>query len=357
MQKTHRLASTRTVFVLYNSMWVLLAKLAMRLRPQKDPFLRFEDAALFRHLSDRGSLVDPTRTAGRPQFIVTDRPVSPSVASGGRRVLRSLDSLTDEQVSGSVFHVYFLCDSDALPVLRRIRTTGGSFLPDANSSKTDYRFVNRAALEVLQKTWSAKDRVSHLKVGVHENLCEALELTKGVPGDYVEIGVYKGGQALTALHYLRHLEGQGYRERKAWLLDTFDGFTYPQAESSPDIQWAGTHRLFGAEKTMRYVRETLTVAGAQFELVRSNICEEDLPANVKLVSVANIDVDMYEPTFAALTKTADRVSPGGMILVEDAASTPRLYGAYLALCDFLDTPAGRDFIPIFKSSQYFLIRK
>jgi hypothetical protein len=43
---------------------------------------------------------------------------------------------------------------------------------------------------------------------VHENICEALEITKDVEGDYVEVGVYKGGSALTALNYLHQINSK-----------------------------------------------------------------------------------------------------------------------------------------------------
>ena len=42
----------------------------------------------------------------------------------------------------------------------------------------------------------------------HENICEALEITKDMEGDYVEVGVYKGGTALTALNYLHKINSK-----------------------------------------------------------------------------------------------------------------------------------------------------
>jgi hypothetical protein len=73
--------------------------------------------------------------------------------------------------------------------------------------------------------------------------------------------------------------------------------------------------------------------------------------------VANIDVDLYEATKVALERVAPLVVLGGIIICEDPASTPGLYGAYVAMHDFLEgNEDGRKFLPVFKGGQYFLIK-
>ena len=72
--------------------------------------------------------------------------------------------------------------------------------------------------------------------------------------------------------------------------------------------------------------------------------------------MANIDVDMYEPTLAALHQVHPHMVTGGIIICEDPASTPSLYGALLAMQEFLDSPAGKCYTKIFKGAQYFLIK-
>jgi hypothetical protein len=268
-------------------------------------------------------------------------------------VLPSLDGLDRALFPRITFYVYFLCDSDALPVLREIKAHGGTYIPPLIFRKTEYRFVNRLAHDAMSRTWACKDRVSHLNLVVHENLCEALELTRDVPGDFVEIGVYLGGSALTAMHYL---EAQGVA-RKAWLLDTYDGFNYEEADRSADAIWARTHGLYGVQGTMDHIRQTCRDLSVPHELVANNICRDPLPFGITHIAVANIDVDMYEPTLAALHKVAPLVSPGGIIVSEDPTSTPGLYGALMAMEEFLASPAGRDFRALFKQGQYFLMKR
>lgn len=316
-----------------------------------DPMLRFLPSELFVRFEHRGQVVHPSRYPHT--VLVTDQPVPPEHAGLFDAVLPSLDGLDRGLFPKITFYVYFLCDSDALPVLREIRTHGGTYIPPLIFRKTEYRFVNRLAHDAMSRTWAKKERVSHLNLVVHENLCEALDLTQDVPGDFVEIGVYLGGSALTAMHYL---EAQG-TGRKAWLLDTYDGFNYEEADRSADAIWARTHGLYGVEGTMAHIRETCRDLAVPHELVASNICRDPLPAGIRSISVANIDVDMYDPTLAALHKVAPLMSPGGIIVSEDPTSTPGLYGALMAMEEFLGSPAGRDYRALFKQGQYFLMKR
>ena len=74
-------------------------------------------------------------------------------------------------------------------------------------------------------------------LNTHENICEAIELTKNLEGDYVEIGVFEGGSALTTLNYLRLIN----LNRRVFLLDTFEGFNYEESEKSLDVKWFKSH--------------------------------------------------------------------------------------------------------------------
>jgi hypothetical protein len=290
-------------------------------------------------------------------YLVTDQIVSDSVKSRFTKTVSSIEGLTDDQISKIVFYVYFLCDSDAINILKRINKCKAKFIPLLAFYKTNYRFIDRPTLEALQQTESLQHRISHFDYQVHENICEAINLTKNLEGDYVEIGVYMGGSALTALNYMSNLKKLAYKPKKVWLLDTFDGFEYEEANNSQDAIWAGTHKILGVENTQAHVKETLNTANIDYNMIVNNICKDDLPTEIKSIAVANIDVDMYETTLEGLNKVAPLVVKGGIIIAEDAASTPGLYGAYLALIEFLESDMGRNFTSIFKNGQYFLIRK
>jgi hypothetical protein len=218
--------------------------------------------------------------------------------------------------------------------------------------------VNSIALKAISATLMMSDRISHFNALVHENICEALEITKNITGDYVEIGVYKGGSALTALNYVNIASSIGESVRRNfWLLDTFDGFNYDTASNSSDVIWSGTHKLFGPKETMDFIETTLKDIPLTRNLVQCNICEASLPSSIQKIAVANIDVDIYEATRDSLRKVSPLIQPGGIIICEDPTSTPALYGALLAMEEFLSTNEGKRYTKIFKRGQYFLIKE
>ena len=92
-----------------------------------------------------------------------------------------------------------------------------------------------------------------------------------------------------------------------------------------------------------------------FELVISNIIRDALPGGAKQVAVAFLDVDSYEATLAGLRKLQERVVVGGVILLDDAAATPKLAGALLAMHEFLDEYPDH-FVKMLWTGAYALFR-
>ena len=166
-------------------------------------------------------------------------------------------------------------------------------------------------------------------------ICQALQRTRHIDGDFVEIGCYRGSSGSVALNYL----GASGIARTCWFLDVFEGFDYDAARNSADAHWQGTHATEGmdvvAARLQRYARPD---AGLHVHVVRSNVITEELPKPIRRIAVANIDVDMYEAVQAALVKVRRRLAPGGIMLVEDVSHTPGLVGALVALEEFMLTP-------------------
>jgi hypothetical protein len=271
--------------------------------------------------------------------------------------LKSVLPLSPSQIKSSVFFVSYTFDSDALPELKKILENGGVLVPDIDSSKTPYRFVDKLCYNALANTWSKGERISHLNIAVHENICEALAITAGLNGDYLEIGVYKGGTLLTAINYLSQLsQVKNIPPRKVFGLDTFEGFNYEQAQQSNDKMWFGTHKLSEKSETISYVADTLANKVIDFKLYAVNICSDPIPQSIKFISVAYVDVDMYDATLASLKAVDPLLQKGGIIICEDPTSTPALYGAYLAMEQFLESSTGSRYTKIFKSGTYYLLK-
>lgn len=189
-------------------------------------------------------------------------------------------------------------------------------------------------------------------VDVAEMLCEALELTRRLPGIYLEIGVFKGASAFVVLQYL---ERQRAISRPVVLMDTFSGFNYSEAADSMDRGWHGTHKVFADPmEHMNYLQDFLGQTSVPFTLLQANILSDDVPHED--IAVANIDVDMFETTLAALTKVAPRIVLGGVILLEDVTATPLLTGSLAALDEFLESKNGLDFSKLLTRGGVLLIR-
>ena len=139
-------------------------------------------------------------------------------------------------------------------------------------------------------------------------------------------------------------------------LDTFDGFSYEQAKQSHDLIWNGLPSFLTKSETIKYVTDTLLNDVVDVKIHAMNICSDQIPSSVKSISVAYIDIDMYEAVRDSLVAVHPLLQKGGIIVCEDPAATPTLYGAYLAMEEFLESNVGSQYTKIFKSGSYFLIK-
>ena len=233
----------------------------------------------------------------------------------------------------------------------------GKFIIHKNYNKNNYIHTNQFCKLALQSTYRKRHSISHFNEIVHGNICQAIEQTKHLDGDYVEIGVYKGGSALTALNYMKY---SGIK-KKSYFLDTFDGFDYEEAIKSSETHWEKNnehHKLWGPEKTIEIINNLLKnqCPNQDFELIQNNICNQQLPSSIKKIAVANVDVDLYDASIIAFNKVAEKIVKGGIIIAEDPPATPALIGAYYAMEKFLKTDMGKKFMKLHLLGQYFLIK-
>ena len=149
----------------------------------------------------------------------------------------------------------------------------------------------------------------------------------GVPGDFVECGVYRGGSTMIAAMAFKHF---GDESRGLWLYDTFEGMPAPTAR---DVDFLGRTpeqhlRAWGAREVsdmakspLDEVRANLSKTGVpddRFTLVKGRV-EETIPANLPPgpVSVLRLDTDWYESTRHELEHLYPRLSRGGVLIVDD----------------------------------------
>jgi O-methyltransferase len=158
-------------------------------------------------------------------------------------------------------------------------------------------------------------------------------LRRGVPGDLIETGVWRGGATILMRAVLK---AYGDTERSVWVADSFQGLPPPDAESYPADSGDQHHTFDALAVSIEQVRRNFERYGLLDEQVRflPGWFRDTLPgAPISQLAVLRLDGDMYESTMVALTALYPRVSPGGYVIVDD-------YGA-IASCraavhDFLD---------------------
>ena len=152
-----------------------------------------------------------------------------------------------------------------------------------------------------------------------------------IPGDLVECGVWRGGSSMAIAKAL--LE-RGDRSRRIYLYDTFEGMVEP---TPSDIDYRGRNAgalLSTAKQDAEKKTESPIWAYASFEDVRANLAktgyptenihfikgpvEETIPVTIpKTIALLRLDTDWYESTRHELLHLYSRLSPGGILIVDD----------------------------------------
>ncbi|HEY2703997.1 MAG TPA: TylF/MycF family methyltransferase [Candidatus Dormibacteraeota bacterium] len=157
-------------------------------------------------------------------------------------------------------------------------------------------------------------------------------LRRGVPGDLIETGVWRGGATILMRAVLK---AHGDTERSVWVADSFQGLPRPDAETYPVDAGDPHHTFDNLVVSLEEVRRNFERYGLLDEQVRflPGWFRDTLPeAPISKLAVLRLDGDMYESTMVALRALYPRVSPGGWVIVDDYA----LKGCRAAVHDFLD---------------------
>ena len=147
-------------------------------------------------------------------------------------------------------------------------------------------------------------------------------LRRGVPGDLVETGVWRGGAAIFMRGVLKALEDS---ERRVWACDSFEGLPRSDPEKygadAGDPHWSFAELVVPLEEVKKNF--------ARYDLLDDQVrflpgwFRDTLPsAPVEHISLLRLDGDMYESTHIALESLYPRLSPGGYLVVDDYGAIP-----------------------------------
>ena len=147
----------------------------------------------------------------------------------------------------------------------------------------------------------------------------------------------------------------GNQPRPLWMYDTFAGMTGP---TDVDLDNTGTKAsvLLDNAKRHEIPEDSLMLGFASLEDVRTNIgmtgypssllkfiqgpVEQTIPANIpETIALLRIDTDWYESTRHELVHLYPRLSPGGVLIIDDYGhwqGARRAVDEYFGNCLFLN---------------------
>lgn len=148
-----------------------------------------------------------------------------------------------------------------------------------------------------------------------------------IAGAVVECGVWRGGSIMAMAMKLIAL---GDTSRNVYLFDTFEGMTAP---SDLDVSYTGqsAHRTFLANQraeginAWRYasledVRANLLTTGYpshRLHFVKGDVAETIPATPLGEIAVLRLDTDWYESTRIELEYYFERISHGGVLIIDD----------------------------------------
>lgn len=162
---------------------------------------------------------------------------------------------------------------------------------------------------------------AHTMIGLRrlDNIQECVEdvIARGVPGDLIETGAWRGGATI----FMRAvLKAYGVVDRTVWVADSFQGLPKPDVDNFPQDQGDRHHTFDELRVSADEVRRNFESYGLLDSQVRflEGWFRDTLPsAPIERLAVLRLDGDMYESTMEALDALYPRLSVGGYVIVDD----------------------------------------
>ena len=187
-------------------------------------------------------------------------------------------------------------------------------------------FKLRLVLDVPVDTSSREEgriwpEFAHTMIGLKrlDNLkrCAETVLRDGIPGDFIETGVWRGGASI----FMRAiLMAHAVKDRKVWVADSFQGLPPPDTAKYPADKGADWHEPEYLAVSLEKVKEHFS----RYNLLDSQVCflkgwfKDTLPgAPIDKLAILRLDGDMYESTMDAISSLYPKLSKGGFLIIDD----------------------------------------
>lgn len=197
--------------------------------------------------------------------------------------------------------------------------TNTIFLTEPDPNADTIRYVEGSI-----RHYQRSPAVSMIPLARFDNLRDCIYdvVKRGVPGDFIETGVWRGGATIFMRAVLKVL---GVTDRIVWAADSFEGLPEPDPEKYPREAQAYAsaamtkhykHLAVGLEDVQR----NFAAYGMLDDQVRflKGWFKDTLPgAPIERLAIMRLDGDYYESTRDALVNLYDKLSVGGYVIIDD----------------------------------------
>lgn len=181
--------------------------------------------------------------------------------------------------------------------------------------------------DLIANLGSFARRMHFMKAFTHY---EVFKLVQDMPGDIVECGVYKGASLLSFARFLETF-CPGDRTRKVLGFDHFRGLADRSDKDGLDARVGNTAEGWNPAQFKdtlfalvdAFNKDAFVTSRPRIELVDGDV-KATAPAYVAenpglRIALLHLDMDLYEPTVAALRAFWPRILTGGVVLLDEYA--------------------------------------
>jgi O-methyltransferase len=178
-----------------------------------------------------------------------------------------------------------------------------------------YRYAVEPQTREFGQDWppEAETMIGLKRLGNLRHCCLDV-LRCGIPGDFCETGVWRGGACI----YMRGiLKAYGVTDRRVWVCDSFEGLPKPTLQSDAGLDfWTRKILAVGLEEVKaNFSRYGLLDEQVQFV---KGWFKDSLPGiGAKQLAVLRLDGELYESTWDAISNLYPKLQRGGYLIVDD----------------------------------------
>jgi hypothetical protein len=147
-------------------------------------------------------------------------------------------------------------------------------------------------------------------------------IARGVSGDLVETGVWRGG---TTILMRAILKAHGITDVAVWCADSFEGMPKPTAtdlKAQAESDFSDRDYLAVSLDEVKANFERFGLLDDQVKFLKGWFCDTLPAAPIQRIALLRLDGDLYSSSMDTLKYLYPKVSPGGYVIVDDYNSWP-----------------------------------